>query len=464
MSVEQSLAQIVSMMPVEEQLAVLEGLSEEDLLTDWGFWGRPSQLRPIQDDEGWSVCAYLGGRGVGKTRTASEWVRHKARTMPGSRGALVARTAADVRDVMIQGESGIIACSPPSERPLWEPSKRLLTWPNGSTAIAFSSEEPSQLRGPQFHWSSCDEWAAWKWIPDDSGLTAWENVRIATRLGKHPQVFAMTTPKRIQALKDLLQEHADHPDRIMLIRGTTMDNVGNLSPAYLDVIMGLYEGTRLARQELFGEMLDKVDGALWQDDLIDPLRVRELPSGLSIVVGVDPSVSENPRDECGIVVVGSTRDRQLFRRQAFVLEDASVHGSPGTWARRVVATAKKWNAPVVAEVNQGGALVRGAINGIDPSIRVVDVRAHVGKALRAEPVVLAYEQKRVHHLDTFADLESQMLSWVPGESKKSPDRVDALVHGLTALIVKSPSGFSGGGTRARSATRRNLPSAPTRRR
>lgn len=460
---ELSLAQIVSMMSVEERLAVLEGLSEEDLLWDWGFWGRPTQLRPITR-QGWSVCAYVAGRGAGKTKTGTEWVRHKARTMPGSRGFLVARTAADVRDVIINGESGIMANSPPSERPIWEPSKRLVTWPNGTTAIAMSSDEPSQARGPQANWSLCDEWASWRWIPDDSGLTMWENVRIATRLGQNPQVFAMTTPKRIQAIKDLFQEAEEHPERILILRGSTMDNAGNLSQTYLDVIMGLYEGTRLARQELYGEMLDKVEGALWQDDLLDPMRVSELPSGLSVVVGVDPSVSENPRDECGIVVVGSTRERQLYKRHGYVLEDASVHGSPGTWARRVVATAKKWNAPVIAEVNQGGALVRGAIHGIDPTIRVVDVRAHVGKALRAEPVVLAYEQKRVHHLDTFGDLESQMLSWIPGESKKSPDRVDALVHALTALLVKSPAGFSGNGTRARSASRRSLPTSSTRRR
>jgi phage terminase large subunit-like protein len=457
-----SLAQIVAELSPDEREAALAGLDEEALLWDWGFWGRPEQRKPLDDDT-WSVCAYLGGRGVGKTRTASEWVREKAKRMPGSRGAFVARTSADVRDVMIQGESGIMAVSPPSERPLWEPSKRLLTWPNGSTAIAFSSDEPNQLRGPQFHWASCDEWAAWKWIPDDSGLTAWENVRIATRLGAHPQIFAMTTPKRIPAIKALLAEAEQHPERVLFIRGTTMDNVGNLSAAYLDVIMGLYEGTSLARQELYGEMLDKVEGALWQEDLIDEMRVRELPSGLTVVVGVDPSVSENPRDECGIVVVGATRERKLYRRSGYVIEDASVHGSPGTWARRVVAMANKYQAPVVAEVNQGGALVRGAINGIDPSIRVIDVRAHVGKVLRAEPVVLAYEQRRIHHLNVMPELESQMLSWEPGASKKSPDRIDALVHALSALVVKQPAGFSAGGARAKSAASGSIPK-PMRRR
>ena len=285
---------------------------------------------------------------------------------------------------------------------------------------------------------------------------------MSTRLGKNPKIVAMTTPKRTPFLRELL-ELVEKDDGIILRRGSTMDNAGNLSQGYLDTILGLYEGTSLARQELYGEMLDNVEGTLWQDDLIDPTRVRELPSGLSIVVGVDPSVSENPRDECGIVVVGSTRERQMHKRHGFVIEDASVHGSPMLWARRVVAMANKYRAPVVAEVNQGGALVRSAIHGIDPSVRVVDVRAHVGKVLRAEPVVLAYEQRRVHHLGVLPDLESQMLGWVPESSKRSPDRIDALVHALSALLVKQPAGFSAGGVRSKSASG-SVPIPPIRRR
>jgi phage terminase large subunit-like protein len=236
-----------------------------------------------------------------------------------------------------------------------------------------------------------------------------------------------------------------------------MDNARNLSEAYMDAIMGVYEGTRLAQQELYGEMLSDVEGALWTPELIDKGRETVLPVGTPLrCIGVDPSVAENPRDECGIVVVASTGDRDLYRRHSWVLEDATVHGSPDVWANKVVSMARKWGCPVVAEVNQGGALVRNAINTIDPSVKVLEVHSKHGKALRAEPITLAYEQSRVHHVGYLAELESQMISWIPGEGK-SPDRVDALVHALTALLIKPPQGFMGGKITARSLANRKLP-------
>jgi phage terminase large subunit-like protein len=236
-----------------------------------------------------------------------------------------------------------------------------------------------------------------------------------------------------------------------------MDNSGNLSSAYLDAITGVYEGTRLAQQELYGEMLDDVEGALWSEELIEQHREHSMPPKAPLrIIGVDPSVAENPRDECGIVVCASTADRDLYKRQAWILEDASVLGSPDVWANKVVAMARKWGCPVVAEVNQGGALVRNAINAIDPNIKVLEVHSKYGKALRAEPTTLAYEQGRVHHIGYLQDLESQMLSWVPGEGK-SPDRVDALVHALTALLIKPPAGFVGGRITAKSVASRRLP-------
>jgi phage terminase large subunit-like protein len=204
-------------------------------------------------------------------------------------------------------------------------------------------------------------------------------------------------------------------------------------------------------------MLSDVEGALWVPELIDRGRVMELPMGTPLrVIGVDPSVAENPRDECGIVVCASTAERDLYKRNAWVLEDASVHGSPTVWAERVVQMARKWGAPVVAEVNQGGALVRNAINTIDPTVKVLEVHSKYGKALRAEPITLAYEQSRVHHVDYLPDLESQMISWIPGEGK-SPDRVDALVHALTALMIKPPLGFLGGNLTAKSPAARRIP-------
>jgi phage terminase large subunit-like protein len=264
-----------------------------------------------------------------------------------------------------------------------------------------------------------------------------------------------TTPKRVPLLYKLIEE--SKTGRVVITRGSTLDNSGNLSGAYLDAITGVYAGTRLAQQEIYGEMLDSVEGALWTEELIEAGREGHMPLGVPLrVIGVDPSVAENPRDECGIVVCAATADRDLYKRQAYVLEDASVLGSPTVWAQKVVEMARKWGCPVVAEVNQGGALVRNAINAIDPNIVVLEVHSKYGKALRAEPVTLAYEQRRVHHIGYLGDLESQMFSWIPGEGK-SPDRVDALVHALTALLIKPPSGFSGGKITARSMGGRKIP-------
>jgi len=411
-----SIMEQIALLPDDERAIILSGLDADTLMWDWSVWGRPEQQAPEGD---WAIWMYLAGRGAGKTRAAAEWVRQEAKqTTTGQRRfALVARTAADVRDVIVEGESGIMNVSPPSERPLYEPSKRRLTWPNGNTATCFTADEPDSLRGPQFTHAWGDEVAAWRQTPDAAGMTAFDNLRVGTRLGANP----------------------------------------NLSNAYLDAITGVYAGTRLAQQELYGEMLDSVEGALWVDELIEQHRQSAYSVSTPLrVIGVDPSVAENPRDECGIVVVSSTGERDLYKREAWVLEDASVLGSPDVWANRVVAMARKWGCPVVAEVNQGGALVRNAINTIDPSIKVLEVHSKYGKALRAEPITLAYEQGRVHHIGYLADLESQMVSWVPGEGK-SPDRVDALVHALTALLIKPPAGFTGGKITAKSMGARRLP-------
>lgn len=427
------------------------------LIWDWKAWGRPEQQIPEGD---WNIWMFLAGRGAGKTRTAAEWVREEAKyTNTGQRRfALVARTAADVRDVIVEGESGIMNVSPPSERPLYEPSKRRLTWPNGNTATCFTADEPDSLRGPQFTHAWGDEIAAWRQTPDAAGMTAFDNLRVGTRLGANPKIMVTTTPKRVPLLYSLLREADQHPGRVVISRGSTLDNAGNLSAAYLNTIVGVYEGTRLAAQELFGEMLNDVEGALWTIELIDRGRETVYPVGTPLrIIGVDPSVAENPRDECGIVVCASTGERDLYKRNAWILEDATIHGSPEQWANKVVQMARKWSCPVVAEVNQGGALVRNAINAIDPSVKVLEVHSKYGKALRAEPVTLAYEQGRVHHVGYLADLESQMCAWIPGESSKSPDRVDALVHALTALLIKPPAGFIGGTIKAKSPAARRLP-------
>jgi len=458
---ERSLAQIVADMDEAQREEMLADLDPEVMAYDPTFWLRPTQLRPIVET-GWTLAEMIAGRGAGKTRSMCEWARHKAQGPP-TRGALVARTAADVRDVLVAGESGILAVSPPSERPEYEPSKRLLTWPNGTTALCFSSEAPDQLRGPQFHWALADELASWKYLPDESGLTAWDNLRLATRLGEHPQIFAGTTPKRTPFMRSLIKAAEDEPG-VLLMRGSTKDNRGNLSQTYIDMIYGLYEGTALAQQELEGIMLDDIDGALWDEALIEAARVSVIPKMRRpiVAVGVDPSVSEKPGDETGIVVAvvdGAIRD--MYKRHAYVLSDASLQAAPEIWAKVLAAEAQRFGgAPIIAETNQGGGLIKAVLTGIDPSLKVLGVHSRFGKAIRAEPVVLAAQQGRVHHVGFHPLLEDQLTTWVPDETRKSPDRLDAYVHVLTALLVKAPEGLYGGTVRAVSAGVKRLPPAP----
>jgi phage terminase large subunit-like protein len=456
-----SLMETLASLSPEERASVLSDVDLDALVWDWSAWARPEQVAPEGDD--WNIWLVLAGRGFGKTRLASEWVREQAKyTNQGQvRFALVARTAADVRDVIVEGESGIINVSPPSERPHYEPSKRRLTWPNGNTATLFTADEPDSLRGPQFTHAWGDEIAAWRQTPDAAGMTAFDNLRVGTRLGAKPKILVTTTPKRVPILYKLIEESKLEKavgSKVIITKGSTMDNAGNLSGSYLDTIMGVYEGTSLARQELYGEMLDDMEGTMWSMEMIEASRQGVMPPKAPLrVIGVDPSVAENPRDECGIVVCASTADRDLYKRHAWVLEDASILGSPEVWASKVVEMARRWGCPVVAEVNQGGALVRNAINAIDPNVKVLEVHSKHGKALRAEPTVLAYEQGRVHHIGYLPDLESQMTTWIPGETRKSPDRVDALVHALTALMIKPPQGFMGGKITAKSPAARRIP-------
>lgn len=454
---QMSLAEQLSLMPLDEQEAVMREMDPEAAIYDWNIWGRPEQLCPQGQ---WHLWAAVAGRGFGKTRLLAEWVRKVAREHPGCRIALVARTAADCRDVIINGESGIMAVCPPNERPEYFPSRRSLEFPNGSVATHFSAAEPDQLRGPQFHFAAVDELAAWNHVPGMDGLTAWDQVQVACRLGDNPQIVVATTPKRVPAMRALL-ERVNEPG-VRITRGSTMRNRGNLSANYLDLMASLYAGTAIGRQELEGLLLDDVEGALWTEQLINEHRAKALIDVGALpfrVVAVDPSVAENPRDECGIVVVGATAHRDVHKRHAYVLEDATVHGSPGIWAKRVVEVCKKWKcAGIVAEGNQGAELVRMAIQAVDPTMRVFMIHARQNKALRAEPVVTAYEKGRVHHVAYLPELETQMTGWEPGVSKKSPDRVDALVYGVSASILKPPKGlFSLGSIRARSAAGHRLP-------
>lgn len=456
----QSLAQIVAELVEEEQEAILEGMDADLLLYDWSFWGRPTQIPP--DDGTWSIYAMVAGRGAGKTRAGAEWVHKMAMENPGCRIALVARTAADTRDVMVNGESGITSIGHPDDRPTYRPAYRSVVWANGSQATLFSAEEPDQLRGPQFHFAWADEAAAWKHNIDDSGLSTWDNLEIATRLGTSPQLFVTTTPKRTKFMYDLIERAEAEPDEVIIVRGSTADNAGNLSKRYLKRIYATYKGTRLAEQELHGLMLTDIEGALWSEDLIGEHRIfvgpgKAQPRLPIKVIAVDPTVAEEPQDECGIVVVGATKHRRLTSRHAYVLEDKSIMGSPTEWADQVAKTWEEHKCPVIVEKNQGHDLLKGVIHQINPEIPVLMINAYQGKRLRAESVTLAYDQGRVHHVDYLPELESQMTSWVPGETKKSPDRVDALVYALRALLVKPPRELGAGRLRAHSVAERRIP-------
>ena len=389
---------------------------------------------------------YLAGEGMiptHNTRTMAEWIRRQAMNNPGCRIGILGRTAADVRDIMATGESGVLNVGPKEEQPEFKPSQRRLEWPNGSIATLFSAETPDQLRGQQFHYFACDELAAYTQFVGVDGLTAFENMRIATRLGERPYGVVATTPKRTEVIRDLLEDAKE--GKVRVVRGSTKENA-SLSSAYKDVIFGQFAGTALEKQELEGLMLDDFpEGALWTEEIINPYRyLGQTPPVTSggVVIAVDPSVSENPKDECGIVAIGFTNHRQLHQRHAYVLEDGSILAKPEVWAERVAELYNRWGAnAVVVETNQGRSLLTSLMHSINPRMRIIGVNASQGKRLRAEPVVMPYQQGRVHHYGTLATLESQLTTWEPEHSKNSPDRLDALVHGITATLIKPPPGM-----------------------
>jgi phage terminase large subunit-like protein len=427
-----------------EQVLASDDVDPDALLYDFRFWGRPSQLHAY--DSNAHITVILGGRGMGKTRTLSEIAHKLAAKYPGSRGALVARTTNDVRATMVKGESGLLATAHPNDRPKYVPNNREVTWPNGTIAHTFTASVPDMLRGPQFDWALCDEGAAWPHRPPAGSIAnAWDNVKLATRLGDNPQIFMATTPRRVPMVIEILNgTHAD-PNKYRVVRGSTKAN-RHLAQIYHETIVAMYEGTSLAKQELEGELLGDIDGAMLRMEQIHRVGERDSFAPLTLptrIIGVDPSVAEKPRDECGIVVVCATAERNPNARKAYVVADESVHGSPGVWAKRVATLARQYRAYVVAEDNQGGELVRMIIKAEDPEIPVVLARSAESKQVRAEPVVLAYERGKVLHVDYFGEYESQLTSWVPDESKYSPDRLDAGVIGISAALVNSPSGMGG---------------------
>ena len=398
-------------------------------LHDWLLWARPDQLPPPGD---WTVWLLIGGRGSGKTRAGAEWVRGMALGLqpfadrPVGRIALVGETQGDIRDVMIEGVSGILAVHPKSERPQWRPSRRRLEWPNGAIGQVFSAEDPEGLRGPQFDAAWSDELAKWHYAE-----ATWDMLQFGLRLGDRPRQVVTTTPRPIPLVKRLMKDK-----RTVVSHASTRMNAANLAPGFLDQIVGRYAGTRLGRQELDGEVIeDRVD-ALWRRPALDALRIDHVPDLRRVVVAVDPPASSSKTaDACGIIVAGLDAGGV-----GYVLKDGSVRSvSPSAWARRVVSLYRRFEADtVVAEVNQGGEMVTQVLREVEATIPVIAVRATRGKWLRAEPVAALYEQGRVRHMGAFPDLEDEMCDFGPDglSSGASPDRLDALVWALTALMLK----------------------------
>ncbi|WP_246270775.1 DNA-packaging protein [Hongsoonwoonella zoysiae] len=404
----------------------------EFLKHDWPTWAHDHQLPPAGL---WRVWMLLGGRGAGKTRAGAEWVRAMAMghgwatRRPAGRIALVGETISDAREVMVEGVSGILSVHPRAERPEWQPSRRRLEWPNGAVAQTFSSEDPEALRGPQFDIAWCDELAKWR-----HGQATFDMLQFSLRLGDNPRQLVTTTPRPVPLVKSLMAD-----GDTALSRAPTRANGANLAPGFLTALKRTYEGTRLGRQELDGELVEDRPGALWSRDMLERARVSEAPELKRIVVAVDPPASSGKRsDACGMIVAGLAEDGR-----AYVIADRSLkRARPADWGRAAISAWRMFEADcLIAEVNQGGEMVSAIIAGIDAGVPVKTVHATRGKWLRAEPVALLYEQGKVAHVGAFPDLEDEMADFAPDglSSGHSPDRLDALVHALSELMLNAPA-------------------------
>jgi phage terminase large subunit-like protein len=415
-------------LPLEERKKRLEQISAAEaagVLYDWdGFWSRPAQRLPAGD---WSVWLVRAGRGFGKTRVGAETVRIWARS--NAIVNIIGPTAGDAREVMVEGPSGILSVCPKHERPRYTSSKTpgVLSWPNGAKSLIFSADEPERLRGPQHYKLWADELAAWRRQEE-----AWDQAMFGLRLGSNPQAVVTTTPKPTKLIKELSKS-----PQTFMTQGSTYDNRANLAPGFFSNIIGKYEGTRLGRQELMAELLEDRPGALWTQAGIDADRVKVCPPLSRLVVAVDPAVSSGEdSDLTGIVVAGQgpAPNGTEWPPHYYVLDDRSLRSTPDKWAEVVVGAYKAHKADrIVAEVNNGGDLVEAILRGKQLDLAYSPVHASRGKLTRAEPIAALYEQHRVHHVGSFSALEDEMCDYVPLISKRSPDRMDALVWAITKL-------------------------------
>lgn len=433
-----SLAESLASLPEAKRNELTKSLTDAEafeLLYRWDFWARPNQLAPSGD---WVTWIVLAGRGFGKTRCGCEWVRSQVcggtplEKGQASRIALVAETAADARDVIVEGESGLLSIHPPDFRPHYEPSKRRLTWPNGAIATLYNAVEPDQLRGPQHDLALCDELAKWKY-----GKATWDNLQFGLRLGDNPRQAITTTPRPIPLIKEILADR-----NTVITRGSTYENRANLPPKFFDQIVAKYEGTRIGRQELRGEILDDVPGALWTRENLDKNREdsEKLPKMQRIVVGIDPQAKTSTTDiaqieesaETGIICAGLGYDGR-----GYVMADYSCRASPFGWASRAMECFDDNEADMfIAEINQGGAMVEYTLRSVRPAAPIKTVHASRGKVTRADPIAALYEQNRISHVGDLDILEDQMMLFTTHgmEAGTTGDRVDAMVWALTELF------------------------------
>ncbi len=393
--------------------------------SDWFLQARREQIAPLWD---WFIWIVMAGRGWGKNYSGSNWLVNQHVAKQAKNSAIIAATSADLRRFCVEGPSGILSLAPNWFRPEYKPATSKLIWPDGAITSLFTSEIPDRLRGPNLDKVWCDELAAWRYLDE-----TWEMLQLCLRYG-NPQCLVTTTPRPRKVLKELMKRvrSKEHPTGdVAITSGSTYDNADNLPARFVNEIIAQYKGTKLERQEIFGELLPEFEGALWSYSILDECRVSDQPTLTRIGVGVDPAISSDEgSDLTGIVAAGIGPEKH-----GYVIGEHSLRASPEGWARKVVTVYQELKADfIVAEKNQGGEMVEATIKAIDDSVNVQLVHASRGKITRAEPIAALYEQHRVHHVGTFPDLEDEMTLFLPGRLKKSPDRTDALVWILTALM------------------------------
>lgn len=421
---------------LESYLKELTPAQLEELNYTFEFWARPSQMEP--EGNHWNTWLFNAGRGAGKTYAGANFVRHRVKSGD-KRIACIAPTKGDVRRVMVEGDSGLLNMCWKGDKtykggkmgyPLWQPTNNTMTWENGAVATFFSAEDPDRLRGPQFHAFWADEVSSWR-----NQQEVWDMLQFCMRLGRHPRGMVTTTPKPTKLMRKLLKSPTTH-----VTSGSTFDNSANLADTFLAAVTEAYEGTRLGRQELYAEMLEEAEGALWTTDTLDKALdesvtdTKEFAKTLRrVIVSIDPATTANEEsDMTGIIVAGVD-----VNGKGYILEDHTGKYSPQGWAAKAVALYYEFGADrIVAEKNAGGDMIRSTLTSEDETVPIRLVHASKGKFARAEPVSALYEQGKVRHVRNLDELETQMRTWSPLGSIGSPDRLDAMVWAITDLMLK----------------------------